>query len=481
MEKSVVKNSIFNVGHKVLNVFFPLITSMYVSRILGPEGVGRVAYAQNVLSYFLVFASVGIPVYGIKEIARRSNYQIERNRAFTELVTINAVTTTFCILAYILLVFAIPDFRLDSVLFFVVGISLYLNYFNIDWFFAGIEEYVYITIRSTFIKICAVIALFLFVRTREDVLNYAIVTAIGLSANYLLNVINIRNRVAISFEGLNIKKHIRPVIILSLTMLATDLYNQVDITMMGFVCSKAEIGCYSYSIKIVRIVTSIAVAISATMLPRLSRYYSEKRFKDFQDFLGKILETVIILVAPCITVCVLCTANIITVLYGNEFVGSISLIKILSPIILIISVSYLYGSITLTAINKEKYLLFATIAGAAVNIILNAFLIPRFHGTGAAFASVIAEFVVLFLHCMFAYRFIHFTFVSSENGKTVISTIFMVVSIIIVQSFIDNPFINLFISAFCGTVVFLFVLYLLKHRIVLEGMKRVMNRKISKS
>ena len=233
MRKSFVKSTAFNVGYKVLNVFFPLITSMYVARILGPEGTGRVAYAQNILSYFLIFASVGIPTYGIKEIARNSSNSIKTSKSFSELFIINSFTTTLCIVLYIVLVLSVPVFRADQLVFFAVGISLFLNYLNIDWFYAGNEEYVYITVRSTIVKVLAIVSMFIFVRTRDDVVKYALVSSIGLSANYVLNIFNVRNRVSISLRGLEFRKHLKPVAILLLTMLETDLYNQIDITMMG--------------------------------------------------------------------------------------------------------------------------------------------------------------------------------------------------------------------------------------------------------
>ena len=471
MRKSFVQSTVFNVGYKVLNVFFPLITSMYVSRVLGPEGTGRVAYAQNILSYFLIFASVGIPTYGIKEIARNSSNRINTSKSFSELFIINAFTTTLCIIVYVSLVLSIPAFRSDQHVFFAVGIPLFMNYLNIDWLYAGNEEYVYITVRSTIVKVIAILSLFIFVRNRDDVVKYALVSSIGLSANYLLNIYNTKNRVKLSLRALEFRKHIKPVSILLLTMLATDLYNQIDITMMGSTCTKAEIGYYSYAVKVIRIVTSITTAVSATMLPRLSQYYNDKKKDRFDIFTNKVLGAVILLAIPCTAGVVLCSNNIILVLFGAEFQETIPLVRILSPIILIISISYLCGSIVLTAINKEKYLLYATLAGACINITLNAILIPLYHGEGAAVASVVAELLVFVLHYLFSSKYVHYRIISVENFKTVIAAVVMIGVVTVITILIKRPIINLTLSISLGAFAYFSVLFISKHELVLEGVK----------
>lgn len=478
MKRTFVQNTIFNVGYKVLNVIFPLITSMYVARILGPDGVGRVSYAQNIVGYFLIFASVGIPTYGIKEIARNETSKERYSKSFSELFLINFFTTTTCIIVYVLLISQSSYFKFDSSIYFAVGITLFLNYFNIDWFYAGLEEYAYITIRSTIIKILAIIALFFFVRTKEDVITYALVSSIGVSANYILNIIHVKSKVALSFRHIEIKKHIKPVVILLFTMVATDLYNQIDITMMGGYCSKAEIGYYTYAIRLIRIITSIATAISATMLPRLSRYYNDGIKETFQQFTNKVLGAVIVFVIPASIGVALCANNIVVILYGEAFQQSVPLIHVLCSIVFIISISYLCGSVVLTAINKEKYLLYATIIGAVVNIMINLVLIPQFHGKGAAIASVIAELTVLLAHYLFSRKYVSFRFFSMENVKPIISVVFMVFVVWIINKSVNMPIVNLLLSITCGASVYFILLYIMKHRLVMEGIEKIKNRLI---
>ena len=153
---SVAINGLFFAGYRVLNILFPLITSVYVARVLLPSGTGRVAYAQNVVTYFTLLASLGLPTYGTREIARNLSSEEKYNETFFELISINTISTTIFAIAYYTLCFTIPSFRNDLQLYLVAGLAIVLNYFNIDWLYQGREEYKYIAIRGFLIKALSV-------------------------------------------------------------------------------------------------------------------------------------------------------------------------------------------------------------------------------------------------------------------------------------------------------------------------------------
>ena len=151
--KSLAKNSIYNIIYTTANIIFPLISSMYVSRVLMADGVGKVAYAQNLASYFVILAALGTPVYGIRKIAAYQNDQQKTNQFFTQLFVINAISTVISSAAYVIFIFAIKGSQNESILYLCAGLQLFFNFFNIDWLYKGKEEYGYITLRSILIKI----------------------------------------------------------------------------------------------------------------------------------------------------------------------------------------------------------------------------------------------------------------------------------------------------------------------------------------
>ena len=172
---SLVKNSAFNTVYNILNLLFPLLTSMYVSRILLPSGIGTVSFAQNITSYFITFAGMGLPTYGIREIAKAKDDPTQLNRTFTQLLSINWITTFCSVLLFIFLTVH-HIFPVEPVLMFCCGIQLFFNFINIDWFYQGMEEYVYIICRSTAIKLISLIAILFFVKDRSDYVLYALIS-----------------------------------------------------------------------------------------------------------------------------------------------------------------------------------------------------------------------------------------------------------------------------------------------------------------
>ena len=184
--KSLVKNSIFNIIYMGFTAVFPLLTTSYIAKVLLPEGVGRVEYAVTVVTYFVTVASLGIPSYGVKAIAQSG--EAGKGNVFFELLTINTVSTMVCVVAYYLFIFNTSYFEERRMLFVVVGLMLFLNLFNIEWFLQGIEEYSYIAVRGIVMKIVSFIAMLIFVKNENDYINYAFILCIGTAGNYLLNV-----------------------------------------------------------------------------------------------------------------------------------------------------------------------------------------------------------------------------------------------------------------------------------------------------
>lgn len=474
MSKSIAKNSLFNMTYKLLNVFFPMITAMYVARVLMPSGVGQVGYAQNILSYFTVIASLGIPTYGAREIARVVSDKKQSNKLFSELFVINFCATFICSIVYILMILSIPTFHTQFALFIAVGIQLFLNILNVDWYYTGNEEYVYITVRSTIIKILALCSIFLFVKDSSDLIVYAFINALAVSGNYLFNVLNLRKKVRLELSNLDIKRHLKPVLVLLLTTLATDLYNQVDVTMMGSMCTESEIGFYTYAIKLIRIVTSISTAIAITTLPRMSRYYIEKKQDEFVDLFNRTINAMMSIVAPCFVGIIMVATDAVSVVYGNSFLPSAQILVCAAPILMIVAISYECGSIVLTAVNKEKYLLIATFSGVIVNIGLNLFLIPRYMGQGAAIASVCAEIAVLIVHLLFSKKYLKLAICKRDGTAVACSIVAMILVITIIQKIItENMFFRLILSIVFGGATYCIGMIVINHSAVKWVMKKI--------
>ncbi len=372
---------------------FPLITSMYVARILLAEGVGKVAYGQNVSSYFVLLATMGLPEYGIREIAKVRRDNEDCNKIFTELLIINAIFTIASTLAYGILVFAIPKFREDIVLFLFCGIQIVLNLFNIDWFYQGIEEYVYISIRSITVKALAFVAVLLIVRNRDDYIWYALIQSLAVTVNYFLNMIYSRKYVRFDFSNIELRRHMSHVVILAFSIFFAVAFWKIDITMLGTISTEAATGIYSNAHKITDIVIVLCTSISTVFMPRLSYSYMSDK-KEFYRLLEIGIKILSFITFPIVIGMFVLAPYIMTVLFGDEFSIGFLTVRIFTILIIVKSFGNLLCYQLVIATGNEKKRIPAYAAAAVVNVILNAILIPKMAQNGAAIASVISEFVV---------------------------------------------------------------------------------------
>lgn len=439
---SVAINGLFFVGYRVLNILFPLITSVYVARVLLPSGTGRVAYAQNVVTYFTLLASLGLPTYGTREIARNLSFEERYNETFFELIFINTISTTICVIAYYTLCFIIPSFRNDLQLYLVAGLAIILNYFNIDWLYQGREEYKYIAIRGFLIKALSVVLIFLMVKEQSDYVAYAGIYCLVLGGNNFVNCIGLKHRIHFTNNRLNLKRHLKPVLILFATTIAIELYTMLDTTMLGIMCSDQVVGHYSYAMKTTKIIITVLTAATTVLLPRLSSTYhiSKERYKSLAN---KGIEFLFSVSIPISIYMYFNAYDIVVFLYGNHYENAVETLKILALLIPFISFSTYLGAQILCSANCEKDMLVAVSIGAITNILMNAVLIPRFYQNGAAIASVASELIVMLCDAYFVKRKIKLCIPTKSVIMTIVTSMTVVICTHIVHEYVSNMFLRL--------------------------------------
>lgn len=476
--KSLAKNTTFNVFYNVINIIFPLITVMYVSRILLDDGTGVVSYAQNLASYFVTFAGLGISTHGVREIAKVSSDKIASNKIFSELFLINLLTTILSTALYFILIFCIPDFRNDYLLFLSCGIQIAMNALNVDWLYKGKEEYSFIFIRSLFVKILSLIAVFLFVKSRNDYIIYALISSLSLSLNYVFNVIHARKFVSLTFANLEFKRHIRPLLILGLSIFLSTIYSKIDITMMGSMSTDSAIGLYSNAHKIVEIIKTITVSISTVFLPRLSLFYSKNKDK-FYELISFGTKIISLFAFPMTIGAFVLAPQIIIVMFGDSFSPAIVTMRIFSLLIIIKSFGDLLCYQLVIATGNEFKSLPAYIIATTANIILNLILIPYLAQNGACIASVVTELIVCGIQFFSMKKFLKFKMPIICILKDIVSSIVMGLSIFLILNFtkISYTLLQLFLGFIIGCFVYLIMCLLLKNELVYVFIKRIRNRK----
>ena len=434
-KKSIALNSMFNMAYKGFTALFPLLTTTYIARTLLPEKVGLVSYANTIVVYFTTIASLGIPNYGVKEISKCGENVKERSKTFSELFSINFASTAICIALYYIFVNFFSYFQNQKPVLNVMGLMLVLNFFNVDWFYQGIEEYGIIATRGTVVKIVSFIAMIIFVKKPEDYLKYALILCMATAGNYIFNMLLLRKFIVFKRYILNIRHHLKPVFILLASSIATELYMALDTVMLEYFHGSANVAYYSNATKIVRMIYTMVIAFVATFYPRISYYIQNNKIDESNRLIEKGFDIVLLMALPC-TVGLMSTAKyIIVILFGNQYINSISVLEIASILVFVFSVAYMLGHIILMASGNERHILKATIAGAIVNAILNACLIPGYAENGAIIASVISEITVTSVLIFYSRRNFSlskdYTFLKSIG----LSLVFMIIGIFIVKKY----------------------------------------------
>lgn len=480
-KKSIVKNSLYNVFYKGFRAFFPVITMAYISRVLLAEGIGKVEYARSIVDYFAVAAALGIPNYGIKIIAQNNSNIEQRSKSFWEMFYINACSTIVCSIFYYLLISCFSYFNNRGALFYIMGAIVVLNIINIDWYYQGIEEYKYITIRSIVIKILSFFLMLIFVKSKEDYLVYAVILCLASAGNYFFNIIHVRKHIVyVPITDCDIKRHLKPIFILLGATLATEIYTMLDTVILEYLHGELYVGYYQNCIKIVRLIYTMAIAMVATFYPRISFYIKEKKYEESDELLTKGFKILLLISCPASLGILLSSDYIVPILLGTSFLPSIGCLKIVSVLIIVFSFAYLLGHIILMASGNESRILVATIIGALINSILNFILIPRFYHYGAAIASVIAEILVTILLITKARKYFKINVNLKFYSSLLFSLLGMSLVVVLVKLLRISDIPKLIICVIGGSLIYFVLLFLLKVDIVIE-IKSMLIKKIKRA
>lgn len=393
--KSIKLNFIMNVILTMSSFIFPLITFPYVSRILLPEGTGKVSFATSLISYFSMFAQLGIPTYGIRACAKVRDDKEELTRTTQELVIINFVMSVISYTALAVALMLVPRLREERALYIIVSLTIAFNVIGMEWMYKALEQYTYITIRSIIFKFVALIVMFVFVHQKSDYIFYGAITILAASGSNIFNFINAHKFIDMRPVGkYHFKRHFKPIAVFFAMSCATTIYTHLDTVMLGFMTTDADVGYYNAAVKIKTILVSIVTSLGVVLLPRASYYIEHKMIDEFYRIAHKAINFVFLIALPMMLYFMIFAKEGIFFLSGSAYEKSILPMQVIMPTLLFIGLTNVMGIQMLVPLGKEKIVLYSEIAGAVVDLIVNFALIPRYASVGAAIGTLAAEIVV---------------------------------------------------------------------------------------
>lgn len=474
------KNYIMNTILTLSSFIFPLITFPYVSRILLPEGTGRVSFATSVVSYFLMLSQLGIPTYGIRACAKVRDDRRKLSRVVHELMAINLVMSLLSYLALGIFVFAIPRLRAESSLIFIISLTILLNAVGMEWLYKALEQYTYITIRSVIFKAIAVVEMLLLIRQQSDYVVYGALTILAASASNVCNFVHAHTYIDLfPEEKYNYRQHMKPILVFFAMSCATVIYTNLDTVMLGLMKSNVDVGYYNAAVKIKGILVGIVTSLGTVMLPRLSYYVERGELEEFQRLTKKAMNFVILLATPMMIYFILFAKEGIFFLSGSAYGGAIVPMQIIMPTLLLIGMTNVMGIQIMIPLGLEKQVLYSEIAGAVVDLIVNALLIPQYAAAGAAVGTLIAEFVVWIVQMCALQNVTRNLYKNVRFGTIGLALVLAIAASVWVKIFNLGTFISLLISGLLYFAVYYIVLLVKGEAIareIFEQGKRLLHR-----
>lgn len=473
--KNIKLNFILNMSRLFLGSFFILLTMPYITRILGSENLGSVEYVNSIVAYFLLFTALGIPSYGIREVARTRNNKKELSRVVFELLLILFITTVVGYIIFFILINNLSELKAERLLFIIMGTNILFTNIGVEWFYQGIENQLYITIRFIVTRVLALVLLFLFVKKETDFYIYGAILVLMSSGSNIFNIINLRKHVEFKNLGkLNLKRHLKPIFTIFSASLAASIYTQLSTIMLGSMAGVDYVAFYTVANKLIRLVLILVTALGAVMIPRLSNCLKEQNISRYKDYASVSLKYILIIAVPSMVGVFLLSKEVIYIMAGEKFFPSITTMQITSLIILIVGLAYFIGFQVLYPYNLERYYTYSVITAAIVNFIFNYFFIPKYAQNGAAVGTVIAELVGMIMMLYFAKdKLKELEFYSKNNLVYFISAFIMGVVIFFLKKLNLKDIEKLLISVIFGGGTYFTILFLFKEHFVIEGLKLI--------
>lgn len=394
---STKKNIAYNLTLTVANNIFPLLTYPYVSRVLGVANIGICNYVDGIINYLVLFAALGIGSFGVREIARCKDNQAACNRLFSSLVGINVALTLVSVLLLLVLAFCVPSFE-PYRKFLGIGVcKLVLSAFLIEWFFQGISDFKYITIRSVVIKCVYVASVFLFIKEQGDAWIYYLLTCLLTSLNAVFNWTYSHKFVHFSFKDIRVTEYIKPILSFGTYRILTSMYTTFNVVFLGYVCNDTEVGYFSTSTKLYAILMSAFTAFTTVLVPKVSELLKKGDNTQLNRIAQQTYQLIFAFSIPMIVVSFFYAPLIINIIAGPGYEGAVLPFRIVMSLLLVIALEQIIIQQFLMACRNTRYIVILSATGALTGILLNLILTPSLAATGAAISWTVSETAILSL------------------------------------------------------------------------------------
>ena len=401
---SVKRNFLYKSALTLSTYLISFVTFPYVSRVLGVENIGLVGFVDNTVGYFLLFATLGINILGTREIAMSGGDDERRSRVFANLLGVNLMFTAVAVVAYLVAVAFVPRLHENADLFYIGISKLISTAFLVEWFFSGVENFRYITLRSVAVKLLYVVGVFVFVREECDYRLYFVMTMGVVVLNAVINILYASRYIRFRVRDLFSLRYVKENMMLGIYGIMTSMYMTFNVMYLGLTSDNEQVGFYTTAFKLYTIILGLFAAFANVMMPRMSALYSEGDKEQFYGYIERSFALVIKFIVPLILCSVVMAPQIVGCLSGRGYEGAIMPMRIIMPAALAVCVAQVLSLQVIMPMKHDRVLLRASLGGAVVSLLINLLVVPHLQSVGSAVVLLCSEFVVTATYVVYVVR-----------------------------------------------------------------------------
>lgn len=476
MAQSVKVNYILNLINTGTQMLFPLITFPYVCRVIEADGIGQINFFQSIISYISLFTCLGIPMYAIREIARDRSDVVQMNRTAMEILLLHSMLTLVGYAIVAILCLTVPQIQVNIPLFLILSLTIFFTAIGCEWFYQGIEDFKYITIRGLIIKTVSVVLLFIFVKSKTDLLYYGCYTVFGVLGGNIFNFFRLRkyiHRENIIFSELHIKRHIKPVLKVFSFSVVTSIYLQLNTVLLGFLKNALAVGYFAAATKVMQMLLKMSACLGSVMMPRASHLIAENKETEFNRLIQKSYDFTLAIALPMTIGLIFCAPSLITALCGVKFEHSILPSQIIAPIILMVAISNVFGIQVLFPKGKINVVTLCCGIGAVADLILNLCLIPFFSYIGTSIAYLGAEVATTVSMYFIGRKYIPIIYFKKSHLTYALGCIVMALALYGI-SLLQLPTLTILLLQGCsGVLAYFIILCICKDKMLVQILSKI--------
>lgn len=455
----VIKNYLYNLSYQILTIILPIITVPYVTRIFTSEDLGNYGFYNSIVSYFSLFAMLGIGLYGTKQIASASDV----NSTFWNIYAIQLIASLISIFVYVIVILCIPT--MSGIIPLILFISLFSKIIDISWLFSGKEDFKKITLRNTVVKVVGVISIFTFIKNSEDLYLYILLIVVFDFLGQVVMWIPAKKFIKRpSFNMKIMKKNLHPIVLLFLPQVAISLYVVLDRTLLGLLGSYSDVGIYEQGQKLTSIIYKIVSSLGVVMLPRVANLLSERKEKEAQNMVKFSFILYNLIIFPMIFGLIAVNEVFVKLFLGKDFQDVKYVLYITTINIMLVGWTNILGHQVLVVRNKNKEFMLSTTIPAFVSVAVNIAVIPLFGYIGASITAVIVEFLAFTIQWYYCRNIINKNLLFNKDlVKIILSSLVMFGAVMTCKMILGlDGIIGLIIYLAVGGISYLGMIFLLK-------------------